>query len=274
MRSVKKIAAKHYGEYMMLLVDPFMDASGNPKVVRGTTVPSNSTRIAEVAGMVGFDTVWLDLEHGTASFTEIELLCMAVEAAGAVPTVRIQDSQRTHVLRALEAGARILMAPMIDTAEQAAALVEFGKYAPLGKRGFNMNSRGAGYGIEPPVLSFEKANARTHIFAQVETLESVENIEAMCAVEGLAGIFVGPGDLSVALGKTAQFDDPEVIKVIADVCRRARAAGKHAGVMAVPGPLHDACLEAGADLFYFGSELSVLIKSWRAMLEAVEGARG
>ena len=132
-----------------------------------------------------------------------------------------------------------------------------------------MNSRGAGYGVDSPTEAFDKANARTHFFAQVETLESVRNVEAICAVEGLAGIFVGPGDLSSAMGKCAQFADPEVIGVIADVIARARKAGKHAGIMAAPDPLHDACLAAGADLFYFGSEIAVLIKAWRGMLETV-----
>ena len=255
-----------------MVIDPFVDAQGNPCIVRGTTIPSNAPRIAEIAALLGFDTVWIELEHGTNDYAQVEALCMAIEAGGAVPSVRIQDIQRTHVLRALEAGARILLAPMIDTAEQAREFVKHGKYAPAGQRGFNMNSRGAGYGITPPVEAFAQANARTHLIAQVETLESAGNVEAICEVEGLAGIFVGPGDLSTAMGKCGQFSDPDVISMIADVIRRARKTGKHAGVMAVPGTaLHDACLEAGADLFYFGSDLSVIIKGWRTMLDAVEG---
>lgn len=246
--------------------DPFVDDQGKPCILRGTTVPSNSARIAEMAAMVGFDTVWIELEHGTIGYDDVEKMCMAVEAGGAVPAVRIQDTQRTHVLRALEAGARILLAPMIDTAEQARELVTFGKYAPLGRRGFNMNTRGLGYGITAPVESFEEANKRTHLFAQIETIESARNVDAICAVDGLAGIFVGPGDLSTDMGKCAQFGDPEVIGMAADIIGRARKAGKHAGIMAGPGPLYDACLESGADLFYFGSDLAVLIKSWRTML--------
>jgi 4-hydroxy-2-oxoheptanedioate aldolase len=186
-----------------------------------------------------------------------------------VPAVRIQDVQRTHVLRAVEAGARIVLAPMINTPDQAREFVRHGKYAPLGERGFNMNSRGAGYGVTSAGEAFAQANARTHFFAQVETLESAKNVEAICGVEGLAGIFVGPGDLSTAMGKCAQFGDPEVIGMITDVISRARKSGRHAGIMAAPGPLHDACLAAGADLFYFGSELAILIKAARAMLESV-----
>ena len=127
--------------------------------------------------------------------------------------------------------------------------------------------------MSPPAESFAQANARTHLIAQVETIESAANVEAICGVEGLAGIFVGPGDLSTDMGKCGQFSDPEVLDVIADVIRRARKTGKHAGVMATPGtPVHDVCLEAGADLFYFGSDLSVLIKGWRVMLESVDHA--
>jgi len=248
--------------------DPFQDEQENDRILRGVTIPSNSARIAEMAAMVGFDTVWIELEHGTPSYADVEIMCMAIEAGGAVPAVRIQDTQRTHVLRALEAGARILLAPMIDTPEQARELVEYGKCAPLGRRGFNMNTRGLGYGITAPLDSFATANNRTHFFAQIETVEAAGNVEAICAVEGLAGIFVGPGDLSTDMGKSAQFADPEVMSMAADIIARARKAGKHAGIMAGPGPLHDACLKAGADLFYFGSDLAVLIKSWRAMLDS------
>jgi 2-keto-3-deoxy-L-rhamnonate aldolase RhmA len=252
----------------MMTDDPFIDAQGNPRVLRGVTIQSNATRIAELAASVGFDTVWIELEHGSIGYGEVETLCMAVEAGGAVPAVRIQDTQRTHVLRALEAGARIVLAPMVDTVEQAQELVEYGKYAPLGRRGFNMSSRGLGYGVTSPVESFAAANKRTHLFAQIESIEAAGNVESICAVDGLAGIFVGPGDLSMDMGKCAQFDDPEVIALCCDIITRARKAGKHAGIMAAPGPLYAAALSAGADLFYFGSDLGVLIKAWRGMLDA------
>jgi len=253
------------------MTDPFLDATGNPRIVRGVNIASNSTRIAELAGTLGFDTVWIEVEHGTPGYTEVEALCTAVEAGGAIPTVRVQDHRRTHVLRALEAGARILVVPMVNTREEARQVVEHGKFPPLGNRGFNMSSRGVRYGVEPIVEAFQKANDSIHLFAQVESMEAVANLEAICTVKGLAGIFIGPGDLSISMGKPGRLTDPEVIQTAADCIQCARELGKHAGIMAAPGPLLEGARKAGADLVIYGSDLSVLIGGWRALLESEAG---
>jgi len=249
------------------LVDPFLDDTGSPRVVRGVTLISNAPRLAELAGRIGFETVWIEVEHGTAGWTEVEALCMATESGGAVPTVRIPDNGRTHVLRALEAGARILVVPMISSAEEAARIVEYGKFPPLGKRGYNTRSRGVAYGLEPPEIGFAKANDRTHFFAQIETLEGVRNLDSICGVEGLSGIFIGPGDLSAGMGKTGRFADPEVIASVVKCVLRGRELGKHVGILVVPGPLFDAAFAAGCDLLFAGGDITDLAKSWTALLE-------
>ena len=249
--------------------DPFRDANGRPRVVRGVTINSNATRLAELSAKIGFETAWIDVEHGTVGFAEIEALCMAVEAGGGVPTVRIPDHQRHHVLRTVEAGGRIVVVPMINTAEEARRVVEHGKFPPLGKRGFNQRSRGLAYGLKPPLESFAEANERTHFFAQIETMEAVRNLEAICKVEGMAGIFIGPGDLSASMGKSAAFADPEVLSTVSAAIRTARSLGKHAGILAMPGPLLTAALEAGADLVFAGSDVTNLIAAWKPLLASL-----
>ncbi len=246
--------------------DPFVDAHGRPRIVLGVTINSNAPRLAEMAGLIGFDAVWIDVEHGPPGFAEIEVLCMAADAGGAIPTVRIPDNQRHHVLRTVEVGGRIIVVPMVNSAVEARAIVEFGKFPPLGRRGFNQRSRGLRYGLEPPLESFAAANNRTHFFAQIETTEAVHNLDAICAVEGLAGVFVGPGDLSTSLGKMGAFTDPAFLTTVADVISRARRQGKHAGILAMPGPLLDAALAAGCDLIFAGSDLTNLATSWRSLL--------
>lgn len=249
--------------------DPFKDASGRPRIVRGVTINTNSARLAELAGMLGFETAWIEVEHGTAGFVEVEALCQAVEAGGAVPTVRIPDHQRHHVLRTVEAGGRIVVVPMINTAEEARKVIEHGTFPPLGRRGFNLRSRGLGYGLEPPLASFARANARTHFFAQVETLESVSNLDAICEVEGLAGVFIGPGDLSASLGKPGAFTDPELLQLVSRVTRRARELGRHAGILVAPGPLLDTALEAGADLVFVASDITTVAAAWKELIARV-----
>jgi 2-keto-3-deoxy-L-rhamnonate aldolase RhmA len=255
--------------------DPFTDGAGNPRVLFGVTVLSDATRMAELAGLVGFDGVWIEMEHGPAGFKEAEALCLAAEARGALPAIRISDGQRTHVLRAVETGARIVIVPMVNDAAAAREVVRYGKYPPVGQRGFNTRSRGVDYGMDDLVPSFARANARTHLFTQVEDMEAVRNLDAILAVEGLSGIFIGPGDLSVSMGRTAAFSDPELIRVVTDCARRARAAGRHCGIMAAPGPLLDAALEAGSDLNFVGGDLADLTPAWRTLLASCRaGARG
>ncbi|HVF09918.1 MAG TPA: aldolase/citrate lyase family protein [Abditibacteriaceae bacterium] len=249
--------------------DPFLDAAGQPRVVRGVGILSAAPRLAEVAGYIGFETVWIEVEHGPASFSEVEAQCMAAEAGGAMPTVRVPDHHRHHVLRALEAGARIVVVPLVNDAATARQIVEYGKFPPLGKRGFNTRSRGVHYGLQGIEAEFAAANTRTHLIAQIETPEAVANVEEICAVAGLSGVLVGPGDLSAAYGKPGRFTDPELIEVVAGCIRRARALGRHAGILVAPGPMLDAALEAGADLVFCGNDFGDLTKAWQALLASV-----
>jgi 4-hydroxy-2-oxoheptanedioate aldolase len=244
--------------------DPFSDAQD--RALRGVAVLTRSAQLAEMAGRIGFDLVWMDVEHGGASFSEIEMLCMAADSGGAVPTVRLPDHHRHHVLRALEAGARLVIVPMVNDAGIAREIVRHGKFPPLGARGFNTRSRGLNYGLDAVPEMLTRANARTHLIAQIETLEAVGNLEAICAVDGISGILIGPGDLSVSAGKTGAFTDPEMIALVADTLRRARAAGKHAGILVAPGPMLDAALEAGCDFAFIGGDINDLAKAWRALL--------
>ena len=254
--------------------DPFLDAQGQPKVVRGVAVVTGAPRIAEMAGRIGYDTVWIEVEHGPASFSEVEALCMATESGGAVPTVRLPDHHRHHVLRALEVGARIVVVPMINDAETARQLVQHGKFPPLGQRGFNTRSRGLNYGLDDLLQSFARANESTHLIAQIETLEAARNLEEICSVEGLSGILIGPGDLSVSAGKPAAFTDPEMIGLVTDIIRRARAQNKHAGILVAPGPMLDAALGAGCDLVFCGGDINDLAKAWRALLATTAAGPG
>jgi 2-keto-3-deoxy-L-rhamnonate aldolase RhmA len=252
--------------------NPFIDVHGNPRVLRGVAIYSGSTRLAELAVRVGFDTIWIEMEHGPADFTQVEQLCMAIEAGGGIPTVRVPDGQRNHVLRALEVGARIVVVPMINTADQARSVIEFGKFPPLGARGYNIRSRGVDYGIGDRQTLFERANARTHLFAQIESIQAVENLQAICQVPGLAGIFIGPGDLSASLGITGKLNCDEMVQTVQRCIAVARAAGKHVGILVPPGNLLDVAFQAGCNLLFFGGDVSELGVAWPALLNRIPAA--
>ena len=250
-------------------IDPFVDEHGRSRIVRGVAVLSNAPRVAELAGMLGIDTVWIEVEHGAAGWSEVELLCMGARAGGSLPTVRISSNDRQEILRSLEAGAQIVVVPMIDNAADAQKIVEYGKFPPLGRRGFNTRSRGLQYGLRGSAVEQQSANQRTHLFAQIESLEAVQNVEAICQVEGLAGIVVGPGDLSADMGHPGEFTNPELIATVERVIQTARSAGKHAGLVMAPGPMLEAAVGAGCDLMYCGTDLASLVTSWESLLKSL-----
>ena len=250
-------------------MDPFVDDEGRARLLRGVAIQSYACRAAELAGMIGFETIWIDVEHGPVSYTEIEALCMAAEAGGCTATVRVPSNARHHILRTLEAGAQIVVVPMIQNVQEAEQIVQHGKYPPLGQRGFNLRSRGLHYGLSRSGSASEEANRRTHLFAQIESRAAVANVEAICQVPGLAGIIVGPGDLSVDMGRPSEFTEPELIATVESMMRKARALGKHAGVVVAPGPMLDKAIAAGCDLAYCSSDLASLTASWRNLLESI-----
>ncbi len=250
--------------------DIFKDDQGRARVLRGVTLYSNSTWLAELAGRVGFETVWIEMEHGPAGFEKVETLCLATEAGGAIPAVRVSDSERTHILRALEVGAKIVIVPMVNSPEQARRVVEYGKFPPIGKRGFNTRSRGVHFGLNGAKADFGEANNRTFLFAQIETQEAIQNFDAICGTDGLAGIFIGPGDLSASLGLTGDLNNPQIINTVTDCIRRARAMGKHAGILVAPGPLLEAAFQAGCDLAFFGGDVMDLASTWKKLLTSVK----
>jgi 2-keto-3-deoxy-L-rhamnonate aldolase RhmA len=159
---------------------------------------------------------------------------------------------------------------MINSAEQARQIVQYGKFPPLGSRGYNVRSRGVEYGLAGARTSFARANERTYLFAQIETTDAVANLDEICAIEGLSGIFIGPGDLSVSFGCTGELNGNQLIKVVCDCVRRARACGLHAGILVPPGDMLSAAVEAGCDLLFYGGDVAELGNTWPTLLATVQ----
>ncbi len=175
------------------------------------------------------------------------------------------------MLRALEIGTRIILVPMVNDAAYAKRIVDVGKYSPIGHRGFNLRSRGLGFGLENPHDAMARANERTHLFAQIETTEAVANVDDILAVDGLSGIFMGPADLAVSMGKTGQMADPELRETVVSCMAKAKAAGKLSGIFTLPGPLLSAALDAGCDLVICGGDVMNLGTAWTQLLSEIPG---
>ena len=228
--------------------------------------------MAELACRIGFDTVWIEMEHGPTDFAQAEALCYAILAHGGIPLIRLPDASRNFVLKAVEVGARILVVPMVNDAATAAQIVQHAKFPPVGSRGMNSNTPGTEFGMEGIRAALEKTNEKLHLFAQIETREAVDNLDEICQVDGLTGVFVGPADLSIDLGIPGEFENPQLIEVVSNVIGRARSAGKRAGILVPPGKLFNVAVEAGAQLIIVGSDAANLKIAWANLLQSCSGA--
>jgi len=249
---------------MNTMRNPFQNEAGEPRTLAGLNLYSGSTRLAEMGARVGFDVVWIDMEHATCDLRAAEAVCVAVEAGGAIPLIRIAGAERDQLLHALEIGGRIVVVPMVNDAETARQLVRHGRYPPVGKRGLFGSSRGQRYGESPDWMAI--SNATTVLMAQIETREAVRNLDDILAVEGIGGIVVGPADLSADFGDPGNFEQAGFQDTVRDCLQRARAAGKHAGIVASGEPLIPLATDAGADLVVFTSDVLVLRQAWSTQL--------
>ena len=171
--------------------------------VLGINLQIDSPWLVEMIGLAGFDFVILDMEHGFARMN-LPVMILACDAAGVTPIVRTPDFSRADILNALEFGAGGVQVAMVDTPEQAQALVRETKFAPLGERGFSSVTRAADYGRANMADYAQAANRETLLIVQLETRRALENAAAIAEIDGIDMIFFGPGDLSQSLGLFGQ----------------------------------------------------------------------
>jgi 4-hydroxy-2-oxoheptanedioate aldolase len=179
--------------------------------------------IAEVIGAIGYDVIWLDLEHRDFGMETIDGMARACRLAGIDLMVRIEKSGYHSPMQALEFGANGLMVPHIRSADEARQWVEWCRFPPLGKRGLDGAGADSRYGLDPVLPYLEHANSETFLAFQVEDKEAVDHIGEIAAVPGYDILFVGPGDLSLSLGVPMQFDHPlmtEAMAKVNDACKR------------------------------------------------------
>jgi len=217
----------------------------------------------------GLDFVIIDTEHGGFDYSVLSGLIMNARMCGLTVIIRLPDNQRRDVTRMMDMGADGLLLPMTNCAGDIRQVVEYAKYAPTGRRGISTTRAHTFY--NPPALNeyMRTANERTLIFAQIETGAGVENVEEILAVDGVAGIMVGPNDLSCDLNCIGQ--DGPVLEAIETVAAAAARAGKHCGVITAKDSLLKKAAESGMDWYCIGSELNMLKAGCKAVVRQVEG---
>ena len=184
--------------------------------------------IAEYTARMGFDFLLLDNEHGVMEQSTLADMVRASQCAGVPAVIRCTEKSYDHIQKALDFGANGVQLPLVNTAEDAKRVVSMSNFPPDGKRGVAYLPRAASYGLVEDKAAYKRrANAVKLVCCQVETLEAVENLDAILAVDGIDVYFVGPGDLSSSMGVSTT--DPEFLKLAESVIRRIAAAGKIPG---------------------------------------------
>ncbi len=210
---------------------------------------------AEISAGAGFDLVVIDAEHGPNDLRTILVQLQAVAAAGAEAAVRCWNHDAADIKRILDVGARTIVVPMVDTAEQAAAIVAAARYPPAGIRGVS-SARAARWGRVPGYHA--AANEQICVIAQIESAAGLANLEAICGVDGIDAVFIGPMDLASSLGHLAGGTLPEVVDVVTEAVERIAATGTAAAVMATTPELVGRYTDAGARLVAVGVDTALL----------------
>ena len=237
------------------------------KVLLGCASDSVAPASTELAGILGFDLVWADLEHGPADWRDAQMFCQAAKAGGALSLLRIQSADRNHILHALDVGTDIVVVPMVESRATAEEVVQHGKYMPVGKRGFAGSPRGLRYGCGDDKLELvRRANRESHLFVQIETVTALQRCSEIVSVDGLTGALVGPADLSFSLGKPLDFGS-EFVAHFAHAVRTIRAAGKVAATATAHPDLIKAGVEAGLQIIVCASEVISLRADWTRVLK-------
>ena len=220
-----------------------------------TTVHFTDPSAYELVSLMGFDGLWMDLEHHAASVETANALMRAARVGTADILARPAKGEFMRMGRILEAGAQGIMYPRCDSAEEAREVVKWAKFAPLGRRGIDTGNPDTPYCSVPLAEYVKQANDETFLVVQLEDRDAVANARAIAEVEGVDVLFFGPGDFSVLSGIPGRFDHPMVEDAIRAVAAAAKAAGKHWGMPVGTPERARQLLDMGARLLAHGADI-------------------
>ncbi|MDA0167983.1 aldolase/citrate lyase family protein [Solirubrobacter taibaiensis] len=236
----------------------------------GTFLTLGSPFAAESLGLLGWDWLLVDLEHGGGDESQLVGQLMGCSSAGVHALVRVESDVRGRTARALDLGVEGVMCPQVNSVEQAETWASVLHYGPPGSRGIAFFHRGARYGTDPQPI--DTARERICGIAQIESPEAVEAVEEMAAIDGIDVLFVGPSDLSYSMGLFRQFEEPAFRDAIARVNEAARAAGKATGIFLTDVAQVPAALADGFQMIALGSDGGYMMAAARDTLTKARDA--
>lgn len=245
---------------MKIPINHFKNALQAQQAQVGCWVGFADAGVAEALAPCGFDWLLLDGEHGPNTPRTVLDQLRALAAYPVQAVVRPVEANVALVKQYLDVGAQTLLVPMVDTAEQAALMVQAMRYPPEGIRGMGAAlARASRWNHVEDYVN--QANNAMCLLVQAETTMAMKNLDAIARVDGVDGVFFGPADLSASMGLRGQSAHPDVQAAILDGIATVRAAGKAPGILATDTALANKYLEAGALFVAVGVDTSLLIKA-------------
>jgi 4-hydroxy-2-oxoheptanedioate aldolase len=235
--------------------------AGKPQIGLWSSLSSNYT--VEVIAGAGFDWLLLDCEH---SPNDLENLLTQLQAAAPYPShcvVRVPWNDMVTIKRVLDIGAQSVLVPYVSTRAEAESAVAYTRYPPGGARGVAGTTRATRFGrIEDYA---KRAQEELCVLVQVETQAALDNLESICEVEGIDGVFIGPADLHASLGHPGEIANPRVKPLIDEAIRRIRRCGKAPGILTPNEADARHWLECGALFVAVGADVGILARGAEAL---------
>ena len=223
----------------------------------------SSSYTVEVIAGAGYDWILLDCEH---SPNDLESLLTQLQAAAPYPTepvVRVPWNDMVTIKRVLDIGARSLLIPYVSTAEEAGNAVAYTRYPPQGLRGVAGTTRATRFGRIKDYA--KRAHEEICVLVQVETKPALDRLEAICAVEGVDGVFIGPADLHASMDHPGETSNPAILPLIEEAMRRIRKAGKAPGYLSPVEADARRMLAAGTQFCAVGADVGILARGAEAL---------
>jgi 2-dehydro-3-deoxyglucarate aldolase len=240
-------------------------SGGHPPV--GTWILSAQPLIAEAMGHAGFDWGVVDMEHAPLDVSGVAAMLQAVAGTRMLPVVRVPWNDAVVVKRVLDAGATTLLFPFVQDAQEAARAVAATRYPPEGVRGMVGMSRASRFGTTPHYL--QNANRGIGVVMQIETPQALAQLEPIARVRGVDALFIGPADLSAAMGHVGQLHHPAVMEAMAQAVQRCKAQGVPVGTVGNTPQLVAQYRALGFDFVAISSDLGFLMKGAQEAIAAL-----
>ena len=235
---------------------------------RGLWLCLPSVPVARLLARMEFDWLLIDVEHGPIGAETMTHMVAAIADAGRAPIVRLAQGNVENVKRTLDAGAWGVIAPMVNSKEEAEALVAAAKFPPMGQRSFGSAWAGLTFGLSMPEYR-QEANAQTLVFAQVESAVALGELDGILSVRGLDGVFVGPVDLAISLGLEPNPENahPILRDALQEILQAANAHGLPAGIYCSSPQAAAERIRQGFLMVNVASDVGVLLQGTRSALE-------